>query len=98
MAVDPIEPQPALPIWPVQVSTLSSAVAQGALLLLLPLDGLDRGGIFAGFAVPGMLGVGSALVNVPGAMAVTRFGHRAVMTSGLLAAALGAVVMATVST
>jgi len=67
-------------------------------LLLLPLDGLARGGIFAGFAVPGMLGVGTALVNVPGAMAVTRFGHRAVMTTGLAAAALGAVVMAVIPT
>lgn len=80
-------------LWPIQVSTCASAVAQGALFLLLPLDGLDRGGLFAGFAVPGMLGVGTALVNVPGAMAVTRFGHRAVMTCGLLSAALGAVVM-----
>jgi MFS family permease len=71
-------------------------VAQGALLLLLPLDGLGRGGIFAAFAVPGMLAVGTALVNVPGAMAVTRFGHRAVMTCGLLSAALGAVIMALV--
>jgi MFS family permease len=83
-------------IWPIQLSTCASAVAQGALLLLLPLDGLARGGIFAGFAVPGMLGVGTALVNVPGAMAVTRFGHRAVMTTGLAASALGAVAMAVV--
>jgi hypothetical protein len=44
-------------IWPIQVSTCASAVAQGALLLLLPLDGLATGGIFAGFAGPGMLGV-----------------------------------------
>ena len=71
-------------------------MAQGALLLLLPLDGLEKGGIFAGFAVPGMLGVGTALVNVPGAMAVTRFGHRTVMTTGLAAATLGAVVMAVI--
>jgi MFS family permease len=83
-------------IWPIHVSTCASAVAHGALLLLLPLDGLANGGIFAGFAVPGMLGVGTALVNVPGAMAVTRFGHRAVMTTGLASAALGAVVMAVV--
>jgi MFS family permease len=83
-------------IWPIHVSTCASAVAQGALLLLLPLDGLAQGGIFAGFAVPGMLGVGTALVNVPGAMAVTRFGHRAVMTTGLASASLGAVVMAVV--
>ena len=83
-------------IWPIHASTCASAVAQGALLLLLPLDGLEKGGIFAGFAVPGMLGVGTALVNVPGAMAVTRFGHRAVMTTGLAAAALGGVVMAVV--
>lgn len=80
------------------MSTCASAVAQGALLLLLPLDGLARGGIFAGFAVPGMLGVGTALVNVPGAMAVTRFGHRAVMITGLASAAFGAVVMAVVPT
>lgn len=83
-------------LWPIQVSTWASAVAQGALFLLLPLDGLGRGGVFAGFAVPGMLAVGTALVNVPGAMAVTRFGHRTVMTWGLLSAALGAVVMALV--
>jgi MFS family permease len=92
------QPAPALqqnaPLWPIHVSTCASAVAQGALLLLLPLDGLERGGIFAGFAVPGMLGVGAALVNVPGAMAVTRFGHRVVMTVGLASAALGALVMA----
>ncbi|MEY2932391.1 MAG: hypothetical protein RL033_3140 [Pseudomonadota bacterium] len=83
-------------IWPIQLSTGASAVSQGALLLLLPLDGLERGGIFAAFAVPGMLGVGTALVNVPGAMAVTRFGHRVVMTVGLAAAAVGAVLMALV--
>lgn len=94
MVDDPIETERALPMWPIHVSTLSSAVATGALLLLLPLDGLDRGGIFAGFAVPGMLGVGSALVNVPGAMAVTRFGHRPVMTLGLASAAIGSAVMA----
>lgn len=84
---------PGSAIWSIQVSTCASAVAQGALLLLLPLDGLEKGGIFAGFALPGMLGVGTALVNVPGAMAVTRFGHRAVMTTGLASAALGAVAM-----
>ncbi|MEO8180062.1 MAG: MFS transporter [Deltaproteobacteria bacterium] len=83
-------------IWPIRVSTCASAVAQGALSLLLPLDGLAQGGIFAGFAVPGMLGMGAALVNIPGAMAVTRFGHRVVMTTGLACAALGAVVMALV--
>jgi MFS family permease len=83
-------------LWPVQVSTWASAVAQGALFLLLPLDGLGRGGLFAGFALPGMLAVGTALVNVPGAMAVARFGHRAVMTCGLSSAALGTAVMALV--
>ncbi|MEY4551487.1 MAG: hypothetical protein RL685_7682, partial [Pseudomonadota bacterium] len=83
-------------LWPIQLSTWASAVSQGALLLLLPLDGLDRGGLFAAFAVPGMLGVGTALVNVPGAMAVTRFGHRAVMSVGLAAAAVGAVLLALV--
>ena len=91
-------PAHAQPIWPIHVSTCASAVAQGTLFLLLPLDGLEQGGIFAGFAVPGMLAVGSALVNVPGAIAVTRFGHRAVMTSGLAAAALSAGVMAVVPT
>lgn len=83
-------------IWPLHASTCASAAAQGALMLLLPFDGLEQGGIFAGFAVPGMLAVGSAVVNVPGAMAVARFGHRAVMTSGLAAAALGALVLAIV--
>jgi MFS family permease len=71
-------------------------MAQGALLLLLPLDGLAQGGLFAGFALPGMLGVGTALVNVPGAMAVTRFGHRRVMTAGLASAALASALMAVV--
>jgi MFS family permease len=71
-------------------------MAQGALLLLLPLDGLAQGGLFAGFALPGMLGVGTALVNVPGAMAVTRFGHRRVMTTGLASAALASALMAVV--
>ncbi len=83
-------------MWPIHVSNGASAIAQGALLLLLPLDGLERGGIFAGFAVPGMLGVGSALVNVPGAMAVTRLGHRPVMSFGLASAALGTATMAAV--
>jgi MFS family permease len=87
-------PEPSRPIWPIQVSTCASAVANGALLLLLPLDGLEQGGIFAGFAVPGMLGVGSALINVPGAMAVTRLGHRAVMTWGLASGAFAAAWMA----
>lgn len=82
------------PIWPIHVSTCLSAVAYAALLLMLPLDALERGGIFSGFAVPGMLGVGSALVNVPGAMAVSRFGHRAVMTFGLASGALGAACLA----
>jgi MFS family permease len=83
-------------LWPIQVSTCVSASAQGGLMLLLPLDGLERGGIFAGFALPGMLAVGSAFVNVPGAMAINRFGHRAVMTFGLAAGTLGATVMALV--
>ncbi|HEU4580715.1 MAG TPA: hypothetical protein VFS67_20800, partial [Polyangiaceae bacterium] len=90
-------PRSAAPvIWPVQASTCASAMAQGALLLLLPLDGLAQGGLFAGFALPGMLGVGTALVNVPGAMAVTRFGHRRVMTTGLASAALASTLMAVV--
>ena len=86
----------SLPIWPVQASTCASAMAQGALLLLLPLDGLAQGGLFAGFALPGMLGVGTALVNVPGAMAVARFGHQRVMTTGLASAALAAALMSAV--
>ena len=69
-------------------------MAQGSLLLLLPLDGLAQGGLFAGFALPGMLGVGTALVNVPGALAVARFGHRRVMTVGLASAALACALMA----
>jgi MFS family permease len=64
-------------------------------MLLLPLEGLERG-IFAGFALPGMMAVGSALVNVPGAMAIHRFGHGAVMTFGLASGALGALLMALV--
>jgi MFS family permease len=90
-------PRAAAPvIWPVQASTCASAMAQGALLLLLPLDGLAQGGLFAGFALPGMLGVGTALVNVPGALAVTRFGHRRVMLTGLASAALASALMAVV--
>ncbi len=95
--IAPASPAARGSLWPIQVSTWASAVAQGALFLLLPLDGLERGGVFAAFAVPGMLGMGTALVNVPGAMAVTRFGHRAVMTCGLLSAALGAVLMTLVA-
>lgn len=87
-----VEPAPAPAcaaerLWPIHLSTGASSVAYGALSLLLPLDGLASGGIFGAFVVPGMLAVGSALVNVPGALAVRRFGHRAVMTFGLAAAA-----------
>lgn len=76
-------------MWPVYVSTGWSAIAQGALLLMLPLDAFERGGVFSGFAVPGMLAVGGALVNMPAATAVARFGHKPVMSFGLGASALG---------
>lgn len=91
MTSDELTTQRHNPIWPIHVSTCTSAVAYAALLLMLPIDAFERGGMFSGFAVPGMLGVGSTLVNLPGALAVSRFGHRAVMSFGLGSGALGAV-------
>lgn len=72
-------------------------MARGGLFLLLPINALALGGLVSGFAVPGMLAMGSALVNMPAALAVGRFGAKRVMVFGLAAGLLGAVTIALTS-
>lgn len=84
-------------VVPLYAATGLCATSRGALFLLVPLNALELGGIFSGFAVPGMLAVGSALVNVPAAAAVSRFGDRAVMIGGLVMGFVGAVTLALTS-
>ena len=62
------------------------------MLLLIPIQGLELGGLVGGFSLPGMFAVGAVLTNVPGAMAIGRLGHKPVMLFGLgliAAAAVG---------
>jgi len=69
-------------------SALLQAAAGGTVLLLLPIDGLRLAGLLGGFALPGMMSLGAALMPVPGAMLVARFGHKRVMSGGLTLASL----------
>ncbi|MGD8860922.1 MAG: MFS transporter [Myxococcales bacterium] len=75
---------------PILAATLLAAVGRGAMFLLIPIDGLELGGIFGGFAVPGMFALGAVTTNIPGAILVSRFGHKPAMVGGLLTAIAGA--------
>lgn len=79
---------------PIYGATLLLAISRGTLFLLVPIDGLELGGLFGGFAVPGMLALGSVLIDLPGAMTISRVGHKPVMLGGLMGATLAAVVLA----
>jgi len=79
---------------PLLTASVLAAVASGVLLLLLPIEGLAVGGLIGGFALPGMLSVGSATTPVLGAMLVARVGHKPVMIGGLLLCALSIALMA----
>jgi len=68
---------------PTLAASLLQATAGGTVLLLLPIDGLHQAGLLGGFALPGMMSLGSALTPVPGAMLVARLGHKRVMGGGL---------------
>jgi len=70
------------------------AIARGMLLLLLPIDGLAAGGLLGGFALPGMLSVGSSSMPVLGALLVERLGHKRVWVAALTLAGVGALVIA----
>jgi MFS family permease len=75
-------------------ASLLAAVASGMVFLLLPIDGLALGGLLGGFALPGMVSVGSASTPLVGAMLVARAGHKRVMLSGLLLGAVATLVIA----
>jgi MFS family permease len=76
------------------VSALLTATAGGMVLLLLPIDGLALGGVLGGFALPGMIAVGSAGTPLWGALLVVRAGHKNVMIGGLALCALATLPMA----
>ena len=73
---------------PLLTASLLAATAVGMVLLLLPIDGLALGGLLGGFALPGMLAVGSSLTPLAGALLTARLGHKRVMIAGLVLAAL----------
>ncbi len=75
-------------------ASLLAAIASGMVFLLLPIDGLALGGLLGGFALPGMVSVGSASTPIVGALVVGRFGHKRVMIFGLLLGALATLVIA----
>lgn len=79
---------------PLLTASLLASVATGMVFLLLPIDGLARGGLLGGFALPGMVAVGSALTPLAGARGIARVGHKRVMLGGLLLGALAAPVIA----
>ncbi|MDH5676491.1 MAG: MFS transporter [Myxococcales bacterium] len=75
---------------PIYAASLLSAIGKGTMLLLIPIQGLELGGLMGGFSLPGMFAVGAVLTNLPGALAVTRWGHKPVMLFGLGLVALSA--------
>jgi MFS family permease len=68
------------------------------MLLLLPIDGLQQAGLIGGFALPGMMSLGGALMPIPGAMLVARVGHKPVMCGGLSLAALAVAALGLLTT
>ncbi|MDD9934248.1 MAG: MFS transporter [Myxococcales bacterium] len=79
---------------PIYAGSLLAALGKGTMLLLIPIQGLELGGLMGGFSLPGMFAVGAVLTNLPGAMAVTRFGHKPVMLFGMALMAVSALVVA----
>lgn len=73
---------------PIYVATVLVAIGRGTMLLLIPIQGLEMGGLTGGFGLPGMFALGAVFTNVPGALAVTRHGHKPVLVIGLLVSAL----------
>ncbi len=74
------------------LATVLAGAGKGTMFLLVPIRGLELGGLMGGFSLPGMFALGAVLTSLPGALAVTRHGHRPVLLSGLLlsgTAALG---------
>jgi len=80
---------------PVYVPSFLMAVSQDALLVLLPLYVLESG-LGAAFAalVLGLRGIGVLAFDIPAGWLVGRFGERAVLLFGLVAACAGFVVLA----
>ncbi len=83
---------------PLLFASALQALGYGMVLLLLPIDGLTSGGIFGGFALPGMVSVGSASVPIVGAILIERAGHKRMMLTGLALASLGGLAIATSDT
>ncbi len=76
----------------VYVPTLLFSTGQGAVLPVVPLFALDLGASVAmAGAVVGMRGLGLMLFDVPGGVAVSRFGDKGVMVLGTAMVALVAV-------
>ena len=71
------------------LAALLQATAGGTILLLLPIDGLHAAGLIGGFALPGMMSLGAALMPLPASRLVGRLGHKPVMGGGLALATLG---------
>jgi MFS family permease len=76
-------------------ASLLAAVGAGMVFLLLPIDGLALGGLLGGFALPGMVSVGSAVTPLGGALLIARVGHKKVIVFGLSLAALSSTLIAT---
>lgn len=76
----------------VYVPTLLFAIGQGAVLPIIPLFALELGAstAVAGFVV-GMRGLGLMLFDVPGGVAVSRFGDKGVMVLGTAMVAVVAI-------
>jgi MFS family permease len=76
----------------VYVPTLLFAIGQGAVLPVIPLFALELGAstAVAGFVV-GMRGLGLMLFDVPGGVAVSRFGDKGVMVLGTAMVAVVAI-------
>jgi MFS family permease len=91
----PREPRPftlSSLTFSVYVPTLLFAIGQGAVLPIIPLFALELGAstAVAGFVV-GMRGLGLMLFDVPGGVAVSRFGDKGVMVLGTAMVAVVAV-------
>jgi MFS family permease len=76
----------------VYVPTLLFSIGQGAVLPIIPLFALELGAstAVAGFVV-GMRGLGLMLFDVPGGVAVSRFGDKGVMVLGTAMVAVVAI-------
>ena len=79
-------------VFSVYVPTLLFSIGQGAVLPIIPLFALELGAstAVAGFVV-GMRGLGLMLFDVPGGVAVSRFGDKGVMVLGTAMVAVVAI-------